>query len=164
MEVPTVTGNESLVLTPAVAEAWAFLEAWCRGSLEVENLYLMGPAGIGKEFLVQAALRRWGRRKTGHLIWDRLPPPEPHNFLVVPVGLPEAERKQGVLWEWARARGFVFQPQALELLLSLNTYDLDLLRSLAQRAVFQSGGNPTIEEKDILRTLVQLRLLPEEPR
>lgn len=156
--------EEQLIVTPSVEEAWAYLQAWGKGSKTVENLFLLGPPGIGKEFLITRAIRTFGRHPTGHLVWDRLPPPEPHLFTVVPIGPPEEERKEGVLREWGRVRGYRFSPSALHLLVTLPTWDLDLLRSLAERAVFESGGNTFIEETDILRTLHRLNLLPDPPQ
>ncbi len=138
--------QENLIRTPSIDEAVAYLEAFLFGN-ENMTFYITGAVGVGKSFLAEWARAQTRNGKRGAIYDNQLPDPASPFWVcflptapehvpedqIVTITEPEYERKRGVLTEWASVRNLSWQAKALDALLGVDTWNLQLLRSLAQR-------------------------------
>ncbi len=170
---------EALIRTHSIDEAVAYVEAFLHGK-NAMKLWVVGPGGCGKTFLARWAADQTRNGKRGAIHDNSDPDPDapfwlafsrqvPDDLLggeLVEIGVPEYERKLGVLREWAAARGLDIAPRAMDALLTLETDNLQFLRSIADRSAREGIlTSPRIQEVDVLRTLGRLGMLraPEQP-
>lgn len=164
---------ESLIRTPSIEEAVAFLESFVHGEAP-RRLWIVGGPGVGKTFLARWAKNQAANGRRGAILDEGTPDPtwpawialvpdvpaDPMDGDFVYIGPPEYERKIGVLEEWAATRGLRWDRHALERLATIDTDNLQTLRSLAERTAREAvRPAPEIREVDVLRTFARLGLL-----